>query len=140
MKTENHKKTDRQRQGLLAKVHIAIKELCLKDDTYRQILADEFGVGSSAFLGKKELERLVKLFESWGWKPRKKRETKESQLASLRERIYAVARSMSLERNRLRGMCQLICQVDDPAWSRDNKKLIQLLAALENLRRRERNE
>lgn len=131
---KNHKW---ERQGLLAKVHIAIKELGLDDETYRQILADRFSVTSSALLGRKELEKLVRHFESCGWVPQKKRGTKESQLVSLRRRIYGVARSMNLERNRLQGMCRLICSVDDPACCRDAGKLIQLLAAVENLRRRE---
>jgi hypothetical protein len=37
-------------------------------------------------------------------------------------------------------MCRLICSVDDPAWTRDADKLIQLLAAVENLKRRELND
>ena len=68
-----------QRRRLLAQVHIAKKELCLDDVVYREILAREFGVESSAKLSVPQLRDLVDYFATKGfvrttktWKPRRK--------------------------------------------------------------------
>jgi hypothetical protein len=124
-----------QRNGLLAKVHIAKKELGMDDLVYRNILVQGFGVTTSAALSRPQLEELVKHFESCGWVPRKKRETKKSYVVSLRERAYAMARDLGLAAKRMRGLCRLTCKVDDPAWCTDPEKLQRLLAVLGKLKR-----
>ena len=69
MKARARQDTDKARLAMLAKVHIGQKELCIDDATYRIILMDMFGVQSAAQLSVGELERLVKRFESKGWRP-----------------------------------------------------------------------
>jgi len=54
------------RRSLLAKVHIAKKDLGLDDAAYRAILA-RFGVESSSRLDMKGLEKLLAHFEQLGW-------------------------------------------------------------------------
>lgn len=56
------------RRTLLAKVHIAKKDLRLEDDAYRAILAT-LGVATSAELDLKGLERLLAHFAKLGWAP-----------------------------------------------------------------------
>ena len=60
-------KPQERRHKLLALVHIAIKEIPLSDDEYRDVIA-YWGVGSSADMSIPELEELVKYFESLGFK------------------------------------------------------------------------
>lgn len=57
------------RRALLAKVHIARKQLGLKEGEYRSILGARFGVESSGELDVRALQALVAYFESLGWKP-----------------------------------------------------------------------
>ena len=139
MKKDPRTNIDAQRKGLLAKVHIAKKELGLDDSTYRSILFQGFGEISSAKLANPELEHLVKNFESSGWVPRR-RKNKKSYVLALRERIDQMAKEIPLTGRRLRGLCQFICATDDPAWCRDTEKLKRLLAALGKIKREEWNE
>ena len=54
------------RRGLLAKIHIAKKDLGLDDEAYRDVLAAH-GVESSKNLDTKGLEKLLAHFEKLGW-------------------------------------------------------------------------
>ncbi|HOK59218.1 MAG TPA: hypothetical protein PL047_09445, partial [Methanothrix sp.] len=58
----------RQRRGLLAKIHIAKKDLGLSQDEYELILTG-FKVASAAELTIPQLERLVKYLKKLGWRP-----------------------------------------------------------------------
>lgn len=57
---------------LLAKIHIAKKELNLQDEHYRNILNQKFGVSSSAFLSDSQASVLITSFKGLGWVPRSK--------------------------------------------------------------------
>lgn len=59
-------------QKLLAKIHIAKKELGLDEETYREILSSEFGVRSSKFLDNKKALKLIRYFRDKGWTPKSK--------------------------------------------------------------------
>jgi phage gp16-like protein len=56
-------------KSLLAKIHIAKKDLGLDDDTYRDVLEAATGKRSAAGLTGGELVAVVKHFEARGWKP-----------------------------------------------------------------------
>ena len=60
---------DQRRRAMLAKVHVAKKQLQLDEDDYRQILLEESGRTSSADCTEAELERVLKRFEAKGFKP-----------------------------------------------------------------------
>jgi phage gp16-like protein len=139
MKKVDSRTIEGQRRGLLAKVHIAKKELGLSDGIYREILAREFGVSTAAALSRQEMERLIDLFRSWGWIPQRGPE-KKSHLEALRERIIQEAEAASFTGKRLRGLCRIICQTDDPIWCTDTEKLKRLLAALTKYRKGEGDE
>ncbi|WP_051261730.1 regulatory protein GemA, partial [Desulfovibrio inopinatus] len=55
------------RQALLAKVHIAKKDLGLADEDYRYLLEERYGVASAGILDGKQLAALVDYFVSCGW-------------------------------------------------------------------------
>ena len=58
------------RQASLAKIHLAKKELCLDDDTYRALLERLFGVTSAKDLSDRQMGRLLGEFRRLGWKPK----------------------------------------------------------------------
>ena len=61
---------DPMTRALLAKVHIAKKELALSDETYRDILARVTGCQSSRDCSERQLEQLLDEFRRLGWKPK----------------------------------------------------------------------
>jgi len=60
----------RSTSPLLAKVHIAKKDLGLDDDTYRDVLERITGQRTAAGLGDAQLIRVLKEFETKGFKPK----------------------------------------------------------------------
>lgn len=121
----------KQRNGLLGKVHIAKKQLGIDDGLYRTILREEFGVESAAALAIGELEALVKRFESKGWRGRTGRgEGGRAQVEALKERVGQEVLHSELTPARLRGLVRKICKVDDLRFCSDPAVLKRLLAAI----------
>ena len=58
-----------KKKALLAKIHIAKKDLCLDDGTYRDVLRRVTGKDSSSKMLISELERVIYEFGNLGWKP-----------------------------------------------------------------------
>ena len=56
----------------IVKIHIAIKELGIDDDTYRDMLAINFDVTSSRDLVPEQAGVLLALLRAKGWQPRNK--------------------------------------------------------------------
>lgn len=131
---QNAWKFKRQRNGLLAKVHIAIKDLGFSDDNYRSILKDAYGVNSAANLSIEELQDFVKRCEYAGWTPRQR--NKRNQLKALQMRAEEIAYQIPNGRRRLKGLVRKLCGIDCVEWM-DLKSLKQLLAALERIARDE---
>ena len=125
-----------QRQGLLAKVHIAKKELALEDWDYRHILKREFRKTSAKYLSILELQYLVALFEETGWRPKTKN-NKPSQVSALRARVTEIAEGMENSERRLSGLCRKLCGTERLEWCRDAGKLKRLLMALEKIKEKE---
>ena len=143
-------KCDPERRGLLAKVHIAKKELGIPDDDYRMILKREFGKYSARNLTRLELEYLVEYFKSKGFRVQgskfkvqdsinRERGTVnlQNQLEALRARIQDIAGRIENGERRLRGLAKKILGVDCITWCRDAGRLKRLLAALEKIRKSE---
>lgn len=127
-------KLQRQRQGLLAVVHIAKKDLGLTDADYSAVLI-RYGVSSAAALSIPELENLVEYFESLGFKKRKKSGSKKwkrpgTQAAALRERILSEASKLDNWEKRLTGLVRKICGVEKLEWCSDVRKLKSLLKCI----------
>lgn len=77
------------RRSMLAKVHIAKKDLALDDDTYRLMLDNLFGVESSAKLSLKQLDELLGHMTSRGFVAAKKGDAKPSKSAQSGKPIIA---------------------------------------------------
>lgn len=124
----------KKRQGLLAMVHIALKELGIDDGDYRDILKREFGVASAAALSEREMGDLIRRFKSKGWQAKggkvwRPRNT-EGQLRALKERARALAADIENGEQRLAGLCRKICGVDKVEWCKDVEKIKRLVVVL----------
>lgn len=69
------------RRNMLAKVHIAKKQLGLDDHIYRGLLRSRFNKDSAAKLTDRQLHSLVKYFESQGWKAKRSKKAGSKQPA-----------------------------------------------------------
>jgi phage gp16-like protein len=76
------------RKAMLAKIHIARKDLALSDESYADILRRKTGAESAAGLSDAQLDRVLGEFKRLGWKPKKGR-TGTSKHAQIRM-IHAV--------------------------------------------------
>ena len=130
----------KQRRGLLAKVHIAKKQLGLNSGEYEMILRG-FKAASAGDLPIPELEKLVKLLKHYGFRPVKVggRSVDESpeQLDALRKRVAEVAGGITDGARRLPGLTKKFCGVVPLPWCRDAQKLRRLLACLQKIKEKE---
>ena len=128
----------KQRRGLLAKIHIAKKEMGLNEGEYEMILRG-FKVASAADMTLPQLENCVKLLKHYGWKETFKRARSGSpeHLAALRKRCVDTAKEMPNGEKRLAGLAEKICGTAQLNWCHNAKKLERLLAALGKIREKE---
>jgi len=66
-------RTATSRKSLLARIHIARKELALQEDSYRAILRRIAGQDSASAIDDAGLRKVIKEFERLGLKPRARR-------------------------------------------------------------------
>lgn len=132
----------RQRNGLLAIVHIAKQQLGVDDATYREMLLN-WGVKSSAALSILELENLVDYFTSLGFQKRPGSKDFESgrrrMTEALHERIREEAAKLENGEARLTGLVKKIANVDDLRFCRNVGKLKQILKILGQLKVKEKS-
>jgi len=146
----------RERRALLAKVHIAIKDLGIYDCDYRDILQREYGVKSAKRLSNKELVNLIGYFEQKGWQPKRLTigdrrlgiENQQStisnqqsmyQVIALRKRAQDLIRELGPRTgsglvHHPEGLARKVLRVDRIEWCRDAARLTRLLAILERIR------
>lgn len=127
--------TGKQRRALLAKIHIAKKELGLSEDQYSAILRG-FHVGSCAQMSIAQLEDCVAFMKRLGWEPTRTRQVTGGQARALQKRAIELASGIEDGKSRLRGLCKKICGLDHLVWCKDVGKLKSLVAALEKIRRK----
>jgi hypothetical protein len=145
MNADNGKKSSnnniqRRRHGLLALVHIAKRELALRDDEYRDVLK-YWGAKTSAEMSIPELEELVTYFESLGFKRKVSADRKLGsgigQITALQERVRVEAGKLNNGEQRLKGLVKKIAKAEDLMSCRDVKKLKQILKVVRLLQDRE---
>jgi hypothetical protein len=135
--------TDRdtkQRRGLLAKIHIAKQQMQLNEGEYEMILR-AFKVASSGDMTIDQLEKMVKMLKSYGWKEisRRKTGTNPEQIVALRARCVQAAREIPNGDKRLLGLAEKICGTSQFIWCHSAKKLERLLAVLGKIKERGEN-
>jgi len=78
------------RRAMLAKIHIAKKELGLDDETYRAKLCQITGKNSSGKMSFAELGQVVAAFKTSGWKANKKNAHRPRAANASARKIYAM--------------------------------------------------
>jgi phage gp16-like protein len=126
------------RRALLAKCHIAKKELGLDDSIYREVLARVTGHDSASKLSDKQLVDALDEFRRLGWQPRTSdRPAPRSQKPHVRK-VWAVWGALkrsgavrSPTKAALRAFVQKMTGVTDPEWLSpdDANKVIEGLKA-----------
>ena len=138
-----------RRRTLLAKVHIATKDLGISESDYRGLLNREFGVHSAADLSTDEMERLLGHFAARGWRPMRGGPRKTSPASRRRRKqasaLQARARKIfsqleDSDERRLRGLCEKICGSKDLVSCWDIEKLRRILAVLTGIKKSESNQ
>lgn len=130
----------KQRRGLLAKIHIAKEQMRLNKDEYEMFLRS-FGVASAGDIQTiAELERMVKILKSYGWREIKvpHKGASPEQVIALRGRCVAAAREIKNGDKRLAGLAEKICGTSQIVWCQNAKKLERLLAVLGNIKNSEK--
>lgn len=130
-----------ERNGLLAKIHIAKKQLGIDDDHYEAVLK-RYKVDSAADLTVPQMEAVVKFFKSLGFKPlharwykKSKERNKDSQIVALWKRARELAAGLEGGTTRLQGLVRKVCGVEALEWCRDEAKLERLLKILGEIHR-----
>lgn len=124
-----------QRNGQLSKIHIAKKDLCLDDDTYRALLKRVAGVSSAKDLAPRQLSAVLAEFQRLGWKarPAAKAGRKAPNPAADREKLVGKIEAFLAEAKRswayADGMALRMFQVERVEWL-DAGQLQRLVAAL----------
>ena len=132
----------RERNGLLAKVHVAKKQLGLSEDQYEAVLRG-FKVTSAKELTIPQLEELVKYFKRLGFRPIRARWLKppdarptDDQIIALWQRAREIAAELPGGTARLQGLVRKVCGVEVLEWCRDADRLERLLKVLGEIRQR----
>lgn len=134
------------RRKLLAKIHIAVKDMGMPAADYRALLMGEFGVPSASNLPTEKMERLLEELVARGWRPKRGAPGPARSAAGRRRRQAFALQSRAREllaqledsdECRLQGLAEKICGSRDLSSCRDTEKLRRLLAALAGIRRRE---
>lgn len=107
------------RRTLLAKIHLARKDLALAEDSYRAILLRIGGAQSAAWIDDAGLGRVIAEFQRLGWQPAR-RAFKPSAKPHVRL-VWRLWRELApaAVRNQaqgLRGFCKRVAGVEDPEW------------------------
>lgn len=82
------------RRAMLAKLHLARKELALTEESYRDVLRRVTGQESAAALSEPQLDRALAEFRRLGWKPRKGKGRTGTSAAPQIRMIHAVWRDI----------------------------------------------
>ena len=146
--------SDRRRRDL-AKIHIALKQLGIDDETYRDILYKITGQRSAASLDETERGKVLKHFKALGFKPAPKdkgpyksfhRSAKKSGMhvspaedrAPLLSKIGAILADLKLPWAYADGMARKMFGVDRVRWLKP-EQLYKLVAALSYHQKRAQN-
>lgn len=136
------------RRALMAKIHIAKKDLGLDEDTYRAVLARHGASGdrpSSAQMTVAQLEAAVREFQAKGWTPKKPGAGRRPRPPRNRAEQIAKIEALLADKAKRQGrpvpwayadaIAKRVCRVDKVDWC-DTDQLRRVIAALEYDRRR----
>lgn len=139
---ESNEENPERRNRLLALVHIAKNDLNWSERFYRDLLELNFKEPTAAALSNDELIKLIKFtMNEWGWQPKwRGKNIRRSQVAVLKQRIINFIPQIPDGEKRIQGLCRKFYNVDRVEWCNDVSKLKRILAALGNIKRKNRAE
>lgn len=103
------KKTGASKRKMMAKIHIAKKDLVLDDETYRDVLFYTTGERSCSDMNLDQLSRVLAEFRRKGWKPQSKQGAKPRVSGSKQttiDKIEAILADMQLPWSYATGMAK----------------------------------
>lgn len=132
----------------LAKIHIAVKQLGLSDESYRDILFGHFGVDSAAKLTSVQAAVLIDLFTARGFRAKKSpvRQRKRNgsfiaipsgPAAQTQRKVLAMWNSLGYSPDKLHSRCKTQFGVDRFEWLTDRAALNILIT---DLKKRQENQ
>lgn len=135
-------------RALIAKIHIAKKDLGLDDGTYRDVLRRITGKDSSSKMLISELERVIYEFGNLGWKPsaaakskhgkKPKVSTDKPNRQAIMDKIEAILTDMGLHWNYAHAIARGMHQKEKLDFCTDIElqKVMQGLAVYQNRQRK----
>lgn len=128
------KTPEQYRRAELGKIHIAKKALGLDDDTYRDVLWAVCRVRSAADLDSTGRFKLIKHFESLGWKNTRRNYGRKPGVTAdktpLMNKLEALLADNKLPWGYADGMAKRMFKVDKVGWLKPDQ-LHKLVAALQ---------
>lgn len=126
------------RRSMIAKIHVAKKQLDMMDDDYRQLLFNTTGKVSSAKCSDAELAQIVKAFEAKGFKPLPTKGRKTADHPSARKAralwisLYHLGEVRNSSEKALESFARQQLQVARLQWADQSQsyKLIEALKAM----------
>lgn len=131
-----------------AKIHIALKELGIDDDAYRDMLRLHFGVESATAINDRQMIVLLNKLRAKGWRPRKGKTVKHGRKGSRRKSdnyinikpgpgarqqryILALWSALGYDVEKLHRRCKKQFGVDRFEWLTDHDELHVLITDLQ---------
>ena len=128
-----------QRKTLIAKIHIAKKDLALCEDSYRDLLERVTGKDSCSGMTVPQLKKVEQEFKNYGWKPKRKPKRagtrklaagpEQSKVRALWLSLYHLGEIYDPTEAALAKFAKRTVKVDDLSWL-DHKKADSLIRAL----------
>lgn len=120
---------------LLAKIHIAKKELGLDDETYRAVLQRVIGKSSCAKANAKQLTKVIEEFKSLGFKGQSNKKFRKSPIPAVKK-VYALWGELqglgaveTKDKTALDAFVKKYTGIDNANWLDDKsaRKVIEIL-------------
>ncbi len=134
-RVQQSRKSDMRRKDL-AIIHIAKKQLCMDDGTYRKMLLNVAGASSAADLDGLGRSAVIAHLKSCGFKPVHKtakgsgmHRTPPKHKAALLYKIEAILAELKLPWGYVDGMSKKMFQIDKARWL-DTNQLHKVMVAL----------
>lgn len=130
------------RRNILAKIHIAKKDLGLGDDDYRLVLETVTGRDSCGDMSDRQLNKVLDHFKGKGWMPKRRSSFKPASKRLDIRKIYALwwelfrGGKLSCKKAQVRSALNEFVRkrydVDNPEWLavEDARKIIEALKAM----------
>jgi phage gp16-like protein len=104
------------RRRNLARLHIAKKDLALDESTYREMLLNLTGKGSSADFSPDDFRRIFAHLNGCGWKARRKGQPKEKDMSAQMGKIKALLTQGKLSWAYAHAIAKQMYGVDKLQW------------------------